>query len=30
MGGFITRISQQPMRKVRQAIEFALGFDALW
>ncbi|MDQ7781782.1 MAG: type II toxin-antitoxin system PemK/MazF family toxin [Desulfomonilaceae bacterium] len=30
MGEFITHLSQQPMRKVREAIEFALGFDALW
>lgn len=30
MGEFITHLAEQPMRQVRQAIEFALGFDALW
>ncbi|MFH1114770.1 MAG: type II toxin-antitoxin system PemK/MazF family toxin [Pseudomonadota bacterium] len=30
MGGFITHLSHQPMRKVKRAFEFALGFDALW
>ena len=29
MGAFITRLSDQHMRAVRKAIEFALGFDAL-
>jgi len=30
LGAFITRLSPRPMRKVRKAVEFALGFDALW
>jgi mRNA interferase MazF len=30
LGAFITHLSPQPMQKVRKAIEFALGFDALW
>jgi mRNA-degrading endonuclease toxin of MazEF toxin-antitoxin module len=29
LGAFITRLSQAKMREVREAIEFALGFDAL-
>lgn len=30
VSAFITHLSPQCMREVRRAIEFALGFDALW
>jgi len=29
LGEFITELSRERMRQVRQAIEFAFGFDAL-
>ncbi len=30
LGAFITRLSSDNMRSLRKAIEFALGFDALY
>ena len=29
LGGFITRLSPERMRQLRDAVEFSLGFDAL-
>jgi mRNA interferase MazF len=29
LGAFITQLSQEKMREVREAVEFSLGFDAL-